>query len=359
MDDQGQEKTEQPSQRKLDKGREEGQVAKSTEISSFAVFSSGLLILFAFQGFIGKRLADVAVYVFRSLSVLELKVNIVQMYFWEAFLFFVVTLAPFFIGIMILAIVANVLQVGFKLSPKALMPKFNKLNPVSGIKRVFFSSRSAVETLKSLAKLVLIGLFMYTALSSLVLYSTNLLDHSVVEIVHFMTSAALSFLWKIMLVYAVLAIADFIFQKYKFMKDMKMTKEEVKEEVRQTIGDPQIKGKIRRKQMEISRNRMILEVSKADVVITNPTHFAIALKYDSSKNSAPIVLAKGVDEVAFRIKEEARKNNVPLYEDRPLARALYKNCEIGREIPEDLFTGVAKILAFIYRARDNKKKSIV
>ncbi len=355
---QGQDKTEQPTQKRLDDSRMEGQVAKSTEISAFAVFGTGLLIIFVFQGFMAGRLGSLASEIFKSISVLKLELNLIQLYATKGFLFFIITLSPFFLGIIIFALIVNIMQVGLKLSPKALMPKFNKMNPIKGIKNKFFSSKSFVELLKTVAKLIIITLFIYFSISSLILESTNLLSQSIEEIVDFMSSAALALLWKIIIVYAVLAIADFIFQKYKFKKDMMMTKQEVKEENKQSYGDPHIKSKIKEKQFEISHNRMIQEVPKADVVITNPTHFAIALKYDTTKNSAPIVLAKGMDEVAFRIKEIARKNDIPLYEDKPLAQALYKACKVGDEIPEKLFEAVAKILAFIYKARKTKKSIV-
>lgn len=355
---QGQDKTEQPTQKKLDNARNKGQAAKSTEISNFTVFGSGLLLLFLFQGFIGQRLSSISSQIFISLDQFELSRSVIQIYAMKGFLFFFITLSPFFIGIILLALAVNLMQVGIRISPKALQPKFSKLNPIKGLKNKLFSSRTAVEVIKSLAKLLIIGLFSYLAISTLIVQSTNLLSQSIEEIVNFMSDAALSFLWKILIVYAVLSIADFIFQKYKFKKDMMMTKQEVKDEFKQTEGDPFVKGKIKTKQMEMSRNRMIQEVPKADVVITNPTHFAIALKYDAAKNSAPIVLAKGMDEVALRIKEVARKNNVPLYEDKLLAQALYKTCKIGEEIPEKLFEAVAKILAFVFKAKSQKKRIV-
>lgn len=355
---QGQDKTEQATQKKLDDARSRGQAAKSAEISAFTVFGSGLLILFLFQGFIGQRLSSMATQIFISLGQFELSRNVIQIYAMKGFLFFFLTLSPFFIGIILLALAVNLMQVGIKLSPKALQPKFDKINPIKGLKNKLFSTRTLVETIKSLTKLIIIGLFSYLAISSLIVQSTNLLNQSVEEVVNFMSDAALSFLWKILIVYAVLSIADFIFQKHKFKKDMMMTKQEVKDEFKQTEGDPFIKGKIKTKQMELSRNRMIQEVPKADVVITNPTHFAVALKYDVTKNSAPVVLAKGMDDVALKIKEVARKHNVPLYEDKLLAQALYKSCKIGEEIPEKLFEAVAKILAFIFKAK-SKRKGIV
>ncbi len=356
---QGQEKTEQPTGKKLDDARKKGQVAKSSEISSFTVFGSGLLLLFLFQGYIGSQLSNLSTSVFSSVGTLKLSYNLVQEYAIKGFFFFFITLSPFFIGIIIFALVVNIMQVGLKLSPEALMPKFEKLDPIKGFKSKLFSSKAVVDTLKSIAKLLIIGLFTYIALSELVLQSTDLLGQSIEEIVSFMSVSALSFLWKILIVYAVLSIADLLYQRFKFNKDMMMSKQEVKDETKQTEGDPFVKGQIKGKQMQISRNRMIMAVPKADVVITNPTHFAIALKYEAAKSAAPIVIAKGMDEVALRIKEVARKNNIPLYEDKPLARALYKSCKIGEEIPEKLFETVAKILAFVFKAKHNKKKSIV
>lgn len=356
---QGQDKTEQPTSKKLEEARKKGQVAKSMEISSFTVFGTGLLLLFIFQGFIGSQLSQMSVSVFSSVSSLELNYNLVQEYAIKVFFFFFITLSPFFIGIILFALAVNLMQVGLKFSPQALMPKFEKLDPIKGFKNKLFSSKTLVEALKSLVKLLIIGLFTYISLSTLILQSTDLLGQSVEEIVSFMSASALSFLWKILIVYAVLSIADLLYQRFKFNKDMMMSKQEVKDEHRQTEGDPFVKGQIKGKQIEISRNRMIMAVPKADVVITNPTHFAVALKYQAGKSAAPVVVAKGMDEVALRIKEVARKNNVPLYEDRVLARALYKSCKIGEEIPEKLFETVAKILAFVFKAKHNKKKSIV
>lgn len=358
MAEQGQEKTEQPTQKKLDDGRDRGQVAKSTEISSFAVFGFGLLILFLSQKFIGERLSSFSNHIFISLGNLELSYNLIQVYATKGFLFFFFTLSPFFLGLMVLAVLVNLMQVGLKLSPKALQPKFERLNIIKGIKNKFFSTRTLVEALKSVAKLIIIGLFIYIAITGLILQSTDLLGQTIEEIVSFMSSAAISFLWKILIIYAVLAAADFIFQRYKFKKDMMMTKQEVKEEYKQTEGDPLVKGKIKGKQVEMSRNRMIQEIPKADVVITNPTHYAVAIKYEPGKNSAPVIVAKGMNELALRIKEIARKHNVPLYEDKPLAQALYKSCKLGDEIPEKLFEAAAKILAFIYKARSNKKSIV-
>jgi flagellar biosynthetic protein FlhB len=242
---------------------------------------------------------------------------------------------------------------------KALAPKGEKFNIFKGIKKVFFSPTSFVEVLKSLLKLIVISIVVYYVMDDILIKSTNLIEISVSEITTFMIKAAFELTWKIAIIYSLIAASDFIYQKFNFKKQMMMTKQEVKEEVRQTEGDPFIKSRIRKIQHMISRSRMMQEVAKADVVITNPTHYAIALKYDLQKDAAPRVLAKGVDELAKKIKEIAVEHNIPLHEDRELARALYKFCEVGDLIPEKLFRAVAQILAYVYQLRKNKKIKMI
>lgn len=352
----GQEKTEQATGKKLSDSRDKGQVAKSTEISSFSVFTIGILSLLVFQKFVGSQFSDFSIDIFKTFDTLKLTKDVVQLYFIKWILFFFITLAPVFLSIVTIAFVVNVAQVGLKFKSKALAPKLNKFNPISGLKRLFFSSRSIVELGKSLFKLILVGTITYSIVEDYVLDSAKLVNYSIYEVLDFMLRASTTLLWKLSLVFAVLAGADFIFQKYKFKKDMMMTKQEVKEEIKQAEGDPFMKGKIKSKQFSMARKRMMKDVPKADVVITNPTHYAIALKYEPEKKSSPIVLAKGVNEVAQRIKKIAVEHNIELYEDKPLARSLYKMCDVGDEIPESLYHTVAKILAYIYNLKNKKYK---
>jgi len=355
----GQEKTEQPTSKKLSDSRDEGQVAKSQEMASFAVFSGGLFILFFSKDFMGEQIGNMTKYIFNNLDVLTLNFNVVQMYFLKAFGFFVITMAPILLGLMVIGFVSNVGQIGFKISFKALKPKGSKFNPLSGIKRLFFSSRSLVEVAKSLAKLFVIGIFTYWVLEDMIRESILLVDHPILEIVNFMISSAMTLVWKLALVFAIIAAVDFIFQKYKHKKDLMMSKQEVKDESKQTDGDPEVKARIKSIQFETARKRMMQDVPNADVVITNPTHYAIAIQYNPEVNAAPKVLAKGVDELAQRIKKIATENGVPLHENRPLARALYKVTEVGDEIPPELFQAVAQVLAHIFSLRNNRKKSII
>lgn len=353
-----QEKTEQATPRKLQKSREEGQVAKSTEISNFVVFGAGMMILLMSKGIIGDQLSDLSISIFANLNELEIKVNLLQIYAIKGLYYFLVATFPFFTGIFMVTLAANILQVGFKITPKALRPKFSKLNPIKGLKKVFFSSQSFVETFKSILKFALISWIVYFILADIIKEATKLADYSILDIVAYMSSTAYSLIIKLALVYAVIAIFDFIYQKYKFKKDMMMTKQEVKDEHKQTEGNPEIKGRIKSLQVEMARKRMMKELPTADVIITNPTHFAIALKYDPMKSNAPRVLAKGIDSLALKIKEIAKEHNIYIYEDKPLARLLYKHCEVGEEIPAELFEAVAKVLAFVYGLKNKTKKTI-
>jgi flagellar biosynthesis protein FlhB len=355
----GQEKTEQPSQKKLQEGRDKGQVAKSMEINSLVIFTSGLMFLYFSHKMISGAISKLSFKLFSNLDVLQLNTNTFRIYAKEGFMFLGLSLLPVFAGLFIVALVAGVSQVGFNVSMKALKPTGSKFNVLKGIKNVFFSSKSLVELSKSLLKFVVIGGAVYFVIKDLLLQSTTLMELSIDEIASFMINGAFTLTWKIALVYSLIAAIDFIYQKYSFKKDMMMTKQEVKEENKQSEGDPFIKSRIRRVQYTMAKSRMMQNVPKADVVITNPTHYAIAIKYDMQKDSAPKVLAKGVDEVAQKIKEIAVKNNVPLHEDRELARALYKFCEVGDFIPEKLFKAVAQILAYIYQLKNNKKRKMI
>jgi len=355
----GQEKTEQATSKKLTDTREKGQAAKSQELNSLAVFTTGLLVLFFTKDYVGMKLWIMSTYIFSSLDTLELSVNILSMYAIQAVLFFISTVFPVLLGIVIISLAVGYGQVGFKITPKALQPKLNKLNPLKGFKSSFLSTRPLVELLKSVAKLGAIGIFSYFILEEMVLNSIGLVNFTVTEIVDYMMDNAVEFLWRVSLVYVVIAFLDFVYQKQKFKKDQKMTKHEVKEENKQLEGDPQIKSQIRGKQLEMARNRMLQDIPTADVVITNPTHFAVALKYEIGNTLAPKVVAKGKDLLAKKIKEIAKDNNVPIHEDVQLARALYKSCDVGREIPEELFKAVAQILAYIFKLKEERKRNSI
>jgi len=355
----GQEKSEQPTSKKLLDTREKGQVARSQELNSLAVFTTGLLVLFFTKDYLGDKLWGMSTYIFSSVDTLELSANILSMYALKAMLFFITAIFPVLLGIVIISLVVGYGQVGFKITPKALMPKANKLNPIKGFKNSFLSTRPLFELLKSTAKLGAIGLFSYFILEDMIVNAIGLVNFTIIEIVDYMLDNSVEFLWRVSLVYVVIAAIDFVYQKKKFIKEQKMTKQEVKEENKQLEGDPQIKSQIRSKQMEIAGKRMLQDVPTADVVITNPTHVAVALKYEIGTTAAPKVVAKGKDLLAQKIKKIAKENNVPMHEDVELARALYKACDVGYEIPDNLFKAVAQILAYIFKLKEEKKRNSI
>ncbi|MCL6495097.1 MAG: flagellar biosynthesis protein FlhB [Ignavibacterium sp.] len=350
----GQEKTEQPSSKKLEDARKKGMVAKSVEVNSLLIVVTGLVTIFLLQSYIGQQMSSFTINIFNSLDVLPKRISLLPNMAFDWFMFFFSVLAPVMTAIVIVSIASNIAQVGFKISPEALTPKFSKLNPAKGIKRIF-SSRSVVEIIKTLLKFFVISFFTYLILSDLIIAAAYLDNLNPSEIIIFMLDNAFSLLWKIALLYAVIAAIDFTYQRYKFRKDMMMTKQEVKEEMKQLEGDPTVKGRIRKMQMHAAQQRMMANLPTADVVVTNPTHFAVALKYDMTKDSAPEVIAKGVDLLAQRIKKVAAEHNIPLHEDRELARALYKMCDVGDKIPPSLFKAVAQVLAYVYNLKKNRK----
>lgn len=352
----GQEKTEQATGKRLQESRDKGKVAKSIEINSVFILLVGMAVIYFTQKAVGKNLFNFSAQVFSNLNTFELNSELLKYYAVHGVLFFFSLVSPIFIGLVIISFIASYLQVGFKLTPKAIVPKFSKLNPLSGLKNIFASSRSVSELLKSLFKITLVSIFAYWVLEDTIKQSANLIDFSIEEILSFMLDTSFRFIWKLIIVYFVIAGTDFVYQKFKYKKDLMMTKQEVKEEYKQQEGDPLIKGKIKGKQLQLAKSRMMRDVKLADVIITNPTHFAIAVKYDYGTKSAPKVLAKGVDEVAQRIKQLAQEHNIPLHEDVALARALYKYCNIGEEIPQTFYKAVAQILAYIYQVKKNKKK---
>ncbi len=356
----GQEKTEQPSEKKIKETREKGSVAKSMEINSFAIFLAGTTAIYVTKGMIGTRISEFAVSIFGSLDSFTITSDSLSEYALKGVLFFFSVLAPILAVLIIVSLAASFGQVGFKFSLKPMMPKFTKMNPINGIKNLFFSSRSFIEVFKALIKLAIIGVFAYWILQDIINETINLAGLTIAELFSYMVETAFRLIWKITLVYMIFAGIDFGYQKYKHRNELMMTKQEVKEEMKNTDGDPFVKSKIKSKQIMMARSRMMQDVPKADVVITNPTHFAVALKYNVGSKYAPKVLAKGADAVAQRIKQIAKEHGVPLHEDVELARALFKNCEVGDEIPANLFKAVAQVLAYIFSLRNSrKKKSIV
>lgn len=263
---------------------------------------------------------------------------------------FLAVLLPFLLPIAIAGIIANVMQVGFQLNTEAMALKLTKLNPVSGMKR-FVSLKSLVELAKSMVKILFIGSIAYTLVKSDMQEFPALIHQEVGQILVFIARVSLKVCFFVCLAMIVLAVLDYIYQLWQHEQDLKMTKQEVKDEQKQTFGDPKVKARIRSVQLEMARRRMMEAVPEADVVITNPTHLAIALKFDAKEMTAPRVLAKGSGHIAQRIREIAVEHQIPLVEEKPLAQALYKMVEIGEYIPAELYRAVAEVLAYVYRLK--------
>jgi len=349
----GGEKTEAPTAKKLSDARKEGQVAKSREIAN----AFGILALFVMMkvyiGQIGTGLLEYFSGVYNQIP------DVVQMYDGMLPVAAITTLVksmayqlagiciPVLLVGFVVAFVCDVVQVKWSPTSKPLQPKFSKLSPIKGFSRIF-STSSLIELVKSVAKIGVIAYVVYSYLNDkaddiFLLYDIGL-NRAIAYIGEIVTDLGI----RIAAVYMIIAFLDYFYQKWKFNEDMKMTKQEVKDEYKNQEGDPQVKGKQKQRMREASMRRMMQQLPEADVVITNPTHYAVAIKYDPDKFDAPYVLAKGEDFLAQRIKEIAKENNIEIVENKPLARMLYANVDIGGLVPPELYQAVAEVLAFVY-----------
>ncbi len=349
----GGEKTEPATQKKLDDARKEGQVAKSKEIASGLGLIALFFLLKFWIGNMGTQFLGVFGNVYNQIPVATRLSNgnppatVAKQIFTYAILRVVVILAPVFIVGYLVSFLSDYVQVQWKPTAKPLMPKLNKINPLSGLKRIF-SVNTVVELIKSIAKIALIAYVAYSYLVDRQNQLFLLYDLPMLQAVQFIGETVINLGIRISLIYMLIAVADYAYQKVKFSKDMRMTKQEVKEEFKNQEGNPEIKGKIRQKMREASQRRMMQNLPQADVVITNPTHYAVAIKYDKDVALAPIVVAKGADYLAQKIKEVARENKVEIVENKPLARMLYANVNVDDQIPPELYSAVAEVLAYVY-----------
>ncbi|MBU1196485.1 MAG: flagellar biosynthesis protein FlhB [Proteobacteria bacterium] len=346
----GGEKSEDPSSRKLSKAREDGQVAKSVEISSVFVLLAAATSLYAAGRFFYENLSSVLYYNlhFNKIPSLE-NIDVIRLLAYHTFAIIKIC-SPVMLAVVVMGLVANLAQVGFVVSWKALEPKFSRLDPINGFKQKF-TSRAVMEFAKTILKIAIVYTVAYYAIKNRLNDITHLYDMSIGYVLLFVLKVAFNIVVKVCLIMIVLALIDYAYQKWKFLDEQKMTKKEVKDENKQTEGDPMVKSRIRQLQHEAARKRMMADVPHADVVVTNPTRLAVALKYDKEKMDAPFVVAKGAGPVAKNIRRIARENDVPLVEDKDLARNLYSNVDIGQEVPSELYQAVAELLAYVYKLK--------
>ncbi|AYV66027.1 MULTISPECIES: flagellar biosynthesis protein FlhB [Niallia] len=345
------EKTEKATPKKRQDTRKKGQVAKSQDVNTALV----LLVVFGVLSFTGEYLLDgllsLFTFTFSDFMGINLSINSIQGLFLDILKEVALLLSPILIAALAGGLIANYMQVGVLFSPEAIKFKLEKINPISGFKRLF-SLRSIVELLKSLLKITVIGIVVFSVLwgkmNEILILSHKSIGSIAVTIAKLTVQMGLY----ASIALLVIALMDYMYQRYDYEKNIRMSKQDIKDEYKNMEGDPLIKSKIKQKQREMAMHRMMQDVPTADVVITNPTHYAICLKYDEDKYDAPYVVAKGVDFVAQKIKLVAKENNVVMVENRPLARAMYSQVEIGDLVPEEFYKAVAEILAFVYQTRD-------
>ena len=343
------EKTEEPTPKKLEEARKEGNIPKSMELTGFIILLISSIILIFYLKIVTGRMEEYFKYIYSLIGV-ELTPNRFFQIIIKSLEFFLVILLPVMVVVAIAGILGNVAQFGFLFTIKPIIPKLDKINPIKGLKRLF-SVKTIVEGIKTTLKVFIAFLVGFWLFLSFLKELPKLELMVIFEQLKWFENKAAILIFSMLGVFFVFAIIDFIYQRYSYKKSLRMSKQEIKDEFKQTEGNPEIKAKIRQLQREMAKKRMMSEVPKADVVITNPTHYAVAIRYDKDKEDAPRVIAKGVDNLAIKIKEIAREAGVMIVENPPLARELYKSVEIDEIIPPKLYKAVAEVLAYVYKAK--------
>lgn len=349
----GADKTEEATPKKLSDARKEGQVAKSQELSTAVMLLALFVILKAAVGYIGTRFLRCYLDTYQAIdvySVEDFTPSMASAFLRDGLVEVLLICLPVFAVAVAAAFAVSIAQVKWEVTAKPLKPKFDKFNPLKGFKRIF-SKDKIVELVKAVIKIALIFYLAYSDLEEAAGAVVSLYDFGLEQAVIYIGNFVINLGIKISAVYLVLGLADYIYQKFKFKRDLRMSKQEVKDEYKKQEGDPQVKGRIKSKMREVSQRRMMQKLPEADVVITNPTHFACAIKYDKEVAEAPVLIAKGADYVAQKIKDAAKEYGIPIVENKPLARMLYYNVDLDSEIPQELYQMTAEVLAYVYRLK--------
>ena len=344
------EKTEEPTQKRKQDARKKGQVFKSTELNSAVVLLAVFVCLKTFGLKKKKKMVELMNLTFEVYMIKDdlFTISGIMALATELAIRFFSALLPIFAFAALVGVIANLMQSGLIFTTESIKPKFSNINPINGLKQTFSLKNVAEFFTKTLLKVIVVGFIAYSTIKDNYTAIINTLNLNASSIAQYIMSTIVDLGIKISMWLVVVAVLDVVVQIRKHRKDLRMTKQEIKEEFKQTEGNPQIKGKIKQKQRQMAVNRMMQQIPKADVVITNPTHFAVAIKYSPEENDAPIVIAKGQDYLALRIKEIAKENKVEIVENKALARTLYAAVDIGEPIPEELYQAVAEILAYVY-----------
>ncbi|MDD3024196.1 MAG: flagellar biosynthesis protein FlhB [Syntrophomonadaceae bacterium] len=348
-DDTG-EKTEKATPRRREEARKKGQVFKSTDLNSAVILLAGsLAVYFSFPYMLESIKEFTALYILER-TLTDFTNDYIYYMLIEVCIILAKVLLPIFLVNFMVALMISYLQVGSVFSTEVLTPKMERINPIEGFKRIF-SKRALMELFKSVFKVVVTSYIVYSVMKKNFYIFPRFVDMELIATIKVMSSVVLEMALKVGIVFIIIGIIDFIFQWYEHEKSLKMSKYDIKQEYKQVEGDPLVKSRQRRIQREVAMQRMMTEVPKADVVITNPTHFAVAIKYEASSMQAPFVVAKGQDFMALKIKEVATQHKVIIVENPLLARTLYYGIEIGGQIPEELYQAVAEVLAFVYKQK--------
>lgn len=341
-------RTESATPKRRREAREKGQVAKSTDLSPAVVMLAVVLTVNYIAPFMYDRVMSLFTETFTRIPNTNVTVDAITSLAMGWVVNFLTIMGPIFALAVITALVINYAQVGVLFTTKPLNPDFSKLNPIKGTKRIF-SSKAFAELLKSLFKLLIVGYISFVTIKANYPLLVNLADMELTEILKTVASIIYFLSIRMGMALLFLAIIDYFYQRFDFERNLRMTKQEIKDEMKQQEGDPMIKARQRQRQRQVAMQRMMQEVPKADVIITNPTHLAIALEYSQEDMTAPKVLAKGQRLIAEKIKKIAKEHGIPVVEDKPVARWLFKSAQIGSEIPVELYQAVAEILAMIYK----------
>lgn len=348
------EKTEEPSQHRIDEARKKGDVASSKELNSVLILTGAFSVLVLSSLYIFEVMSDYIEWLytldFSKAYTKELSSEILR----ETFVAGGKCVGPVFATSMILGFLSQVMQIGFLYAPEALELKFDRINPLNGAKRIF-SKKAIAEVVKGLLKFGVVLVITYFVIADNMTSFMGFLHTEAPQAFSYGQMFALKLAGSIMMGLVLVAIADFAWEKYSYKEKLRMTKQQVKEESKEKDGNPEVKQKIRSIQREMAQKRMLADIPNADVVVTNPTHFSIVIKYDGKTMVAPQVIGKGQDHLALRIREIAKEHSVPIVENVPLARALYKTVKIGEGVPRSLYKAVAEILAFVYKLKRKKK----
>ena len=352
--DEGGEKTEEPSPKKIEDARKDGNVPKSQDFAAFITLVAAVMIVVPYLSVVGDHLTGLFRFYFSHMGT-DLTIATVQAIAIRTIIEVLLMVMPIAGLVALFGIIAALMQYGFLFSTKPIEPKLSKINPIKGMKNLF-SMKKLIEGVKITFKVAIVFLIAFIFLLMFIKELPEVIMFDYLEQLDWLYRKAIIIMLVMLLLFFILAIVDLVIVRYQYFKDLKMSKQEIKDEMKNIEGDPQVKARIRQMQMEMASKRMMQDIPSADVVITNPTHYAVAVRYKQGTDIAPVIVAKGVDHLALKIKEIARENLVQIVENKPLARSLYAGGEIGGQVPENMFKAVAEVLAYVYKANEAKER---